>query len=110
VTSAGPSSISYCGVDHGNGEFSALLHMKTGSIRVKVGDKVRQGQIIGNLGFSGDAFLPHLHYMVMNGAVESKAEGLPSYFNDFRRFLGSRIEPVKHGQIDTGDIVETSVR
>lgn len=94
-------------IDHGNGEFSILLHMKTGSVTVKRGDHVTQGEQVGVIGFSGDTFLPHLHYMLMNGIDERTSQGLPSYFDDFVRVLGSKRIEIKHGQIDSGDFVES---
>jgi hypothetical protein len=33
-------------IDHGNGEFSLLGHLRQGSLRVKIGDRIRQGQAI----------------------------------------------------------------
>ncbi|MFZ1010806.1 MAG: M23 family metallopeptidase [Candidatus Sulfotelmatobacter sp.] len=95
-------------IDHGNGEFSIMPHMKRGSVRVKVNDHVKQGDPIGAVGFSGDTFLPHLHYQIMDGIDEGTSRGLPSYFDDFQRVLGSALVQVKHGQIDSGDIVENS--
>lgn len=96
----------YVVIDHGNGEFSYYAHMQPGSVLVKTGNRVRQGQQIGKLGFAGDAFIPHLHYQLMDNADVFRAEGLPSYFVRFRRILGSKSEAVDRGQIDTGDIVE----
>lgn len=96
----------YVVIDHGDGEFSYFGHMKTGSVRVKAGDKVSAGEQIGELGFAGDAFIPHLHYMLMDNADVLKAESLPSYFVNFRRILGSSSEDVAQGQVDSGDIVE----
>jgi len=95
-------------IDHGNGEFSILVHMKPGSVTVKKGDRVSQGQQIGVIGFSGDTFLPHLHYMVMDGIDERTSRGLPSYFRGFKRVLGAKMETVSRGQIDSGDIFEYS--
>lgn len=93
-------------IDHGDGEFSTLLHMRPGSVRVKAGDHVRRGQLLGELGFSGDAIFPHLHYQLTDGPAEFTSNGLPSYFHDFRRLMGSCAVTVRFGQIDTGDIVE----
>jgi murein DD-endopeptidase MepM/ murein hydrolase activator NlpD len=93
-------------LDHGNGEFSYFAHMRPGSVRVKKGDHVTQDQQIGEIGFAGDAFIPHLHYMLMDGPDILKAEGLPSYFRNFRRVLGSKLIDVQRGQIDSGDIIE----
>ncbi len=96
------------GIDHGNGEFSGVSHLKMGSVTVEKGDVVKQGQLIGQIGLSGDAGSNvHIHYQITNGLDIWTAEGLPSYFRDFRRVLGAEIVKVERGQIDTGDIVET---
>lgn len=47
-------------IDHGDGLNSAFLHCS--QILVKEGDRVRQGQVIGNIGASGRATGPHLHW------------------------------------------------
>jgi murein DD-endopeptidase MepM/ murein hydrolase activator NlpD len=47
-------------VDHGAGLDSAFLHCDT--LAVKVGDTVRQGQVIGTVGMTGRATGPHLHW------------------------------------------------
>ncbi len=96
----------YAIIDHGNGEFSLLGHMRNGSVSVKPGDRVHQGQKIGEMGCSGDAMFPHLHYQLQRDA--HLGEGLPSYFRDYKRFTGSAFLPVKRGAIDTGDVVQST--
>ena len=44
--------------DHGHGVSTLYMHMK--EINVKVGQKIKQGQIVGTLGQSGRATGPHL--------------------------------------------------
>jgi hypothetical protein len=44
--------------------------------------------------------------MLIDSADVFKAEGLPSYFRNFRRVLGSAFKKVSQGPIDSGDIVE----
>ena len=44
--------------DHGHGVSTLYMHMK--DINVKVGEKIKQGQIVGTLGQSGRATGPHL--------------------------------------------------
>jgi hypothetical protein len=93
-------------IDHLNGEYSMLAHLKQGSVRVKVGEAVKQGQMVAQVGTSGSAEQPHLHYELRTGS-DFKSEGVPSYFRNFRRFLGSESIEVKKGRIDTGDIVRS---
>jgi murein DD-endopeptidase MepM/ murein hydrolase activator NlpD len=94
-------------IDHGNGEISLLAHLKSGSVTLKAGDTVKAGQKVGEMGFSGDAFLVHLHYDLKSGSG-FKAEGLPSPFNDFERLSGAKWTRVKSGQVDSGDVVRRS--
>jgi hypothetical protein len=92
-------------IDHGNGEWSVLGHLQQGSLGVKVGDRVRQGQRIARIGASGSANIPHFHYELQDGP-DTRAEGLPATFRDFHRLLGSRRVGVKRGAVDSGDIIE----
>jgi murein DD-endopeptidase MepM/ murein hydrolase activator NlpD len=80
--------------------------MKPGSVRVKAGDRVSQGQEIGNIGFSGDSIFPHLHYALMDGAEVFKAWGLPAYFKNFRRKMRTVVE-VPLGPVNSGMFVES---
>jgi hypothetical protein len=100
----------YVIIDHLNGEYSLFAHLKQGSVKVKVGQQVKQGEIIAQLGASGDSLFPHLDYGLRTGVGTKDVEGLPSYFSDFRRLLGAGSVVVKNGQVDTGDIVESLVR
>lgn len=93
-------------IDHANGEFSMLVHLKHGSVRVKPDDGVKQGEVIAAVGVSGSAEEPHLHYELRTGPGLN-VEGLPSYYTQFCRLLGSRSIAVERGRIDTGDIVIT---
>jgi peptidase M23-like protein len=87
-------------IDHGNSEYSLLAHLKLGSIKVKVGDKVQPGEKIGQCGNSGNATVPHLHIHLQNSPVLFKGEGLPLQFQNYiadKKFVSTG-EPVT-GQI-----------
>lgn len=58
----------YLVIDHGNNVYSWYAHLKTGEIRVSVGDKVKQGQTIASSGNSGNSSGPHLHFELRMGS------------------------------------------
>src|SRR5579859_4826718 len=69
-------------VDHGNSEYSVMMHMQTGSVTVKVGDHVATGQVIGLLGSSGSSGEPHLHYQLQSGPGLCQYPSLPFRFQN----------------------------
>ncbi len=95
----------YVLIDHGLGEWSALLHLKQGSVLVRAGQRVRRDQPIGQMGFSGDAITVHVHYRLQSGPGPD-VDGLPSLFTRLRRVVGARAVAAGEGAIDTGDILE----
>ena len=94
----------YIVIDHGRGEYSQLGHLQQGSVRVRVGDRVRKGQPIAAAGASGASLFPHLHYQLVNAPCND-GEGLPVYFEEYRRVVGAREMPESGVAIDSGDIV-----
>lgn len=74
----------YVALDLGGGRFAIYEHLKPGSIRVKTGDRVTRGQVIGSLGFTGDSTEPHLHFHVADHPSPLAGEGLPFEFEKFR--------------------------
>lgn len=54
----------YVLIKHPNNELSIYSHLTPGKIKVKIGDKVKTGQIIGYTGHNGWSIKPHLHFMV----------------------------------------------
>jgi murein DD-endopeptidase MepM/ murein hydrolase activator NlpD len=71
VVLAGPPKFSLEGnlviIDHGMGVNTAYLHLSR--VDVKVGDRVRRGQVIGAVGMTGRATGPHLHWAMNWGDV-----------------------------------------
>jgi hypothetical protein len=71
-------------IDIGEGRYAFYAHMQPGSVRVKVGDKVVTGQVLGVLGNSGNSDAPHLHFHVMDGPSPLLSNGLPFVFTSFK--------------------------
>ena len=54
-------------VDHGEGVYSVYYHLS--AFRVKVGDEVRKGDVVGLSGASGRVTGPHLHFGFVVGGI-----------------------------------------
>jgi hypothetical protein len=70
-------------LDIGSGLFVNYAHMRPGSVKVKVGDKVKRGDQLGEVGNTGNSQAPHLHLHVMDGASPLASDGLPYVFDSF---------------------------
>ena len=75
----------------GRGIYLLYAHMKPGSVRVRVGQRVRRGQVLGRLGNSGNSATPHVHLQVQT-TRSFVSDGLPFVFRHFR-FLGRITSP-----------------
>jgi hypothetical protein len=67
----------------GHGRYAFYAHMQPGSVRVKVGQKVKVGQTLGLLGNTGNSDAPHLHFHIMDSPHPLLANGLPYRFDSF---------------------------
>jgi murein DD-endopeptidase MepM/ murein hydrolase activator NlpD len=72
-------------IKHADSEYCLLAHLKHGSVKVKVGETVKQGQEIGRCGHSGNSTEPHLHFQFQNGKSFYFSSGLPVKFSNFWR-------------------------
>jgi murein DD-endopeptidase len=70
-------------LDLGGGRFGFYAHLQPGKIRVKIGDRVKHGQVIGLVGNSGNSTEPHLHFHVCDANSPLASEGLPYAFTSF---------------------------
>jgi murein DD-endopeptidase len=71
-------------LDLGGNRYAIYEHLRPGSVRVAVGQRVQRGQVLGELGFSGDSTGPHLHFHVADGPSPVRAEGRPFALERFR--------------------------
>ena len=80
----------YVTVDSGDGRYLFYAHMQPGNLRVKPGDEVRRGDVLGLLGNSGNSTEPHLHFHIGDADSLLGAEGLPYVFDSFFKLWGLR--------------------
>ena len=57
-------------IAHADGWETQYCHLQNGSLRVKAGDVVATGTVLGRLGESGDAAFPHLHFSVRHNGTK----------------------------------------
>ena len=88
-------------LEHGNGEFSLMAHFQKGTVKVKKGDRVKAGQLLGLCGNSGNSSEPHLHYHLQTTAIPFAGKGLPVQFLDYV----ADGEPVARGEPVKGQVV-----
>lgn len=67
----------YVAVDIGYGRYALYGHLIPGTIKVKPGDRVRRGEVLGRLGNSGNSTEPHLHFQISDAPSFLNADGLP---------------------------------
>ena len=72
-------------LDLGGGRYAFYAHILIGTIKVKVGDRVQPGQVVGLLGNSGNSDAPHLHFHVGDLPSPLGTEGLPFVIDEFEK-------------------------
>ncbi len=87
-------------IDHGDGEFSVFAHLKHKSVSVKLGDHVKPGVKIAEVGNSGDSRFPRLEYSLHTSA-ELSSDGLPAAF-DHLKVNGKHAKEI---ELVRGDVV-----
>ncbi|MGA8442917.1 MAG: M23 family metallopeptidase [Candidatus Sulfotelmatobacter sp.] len=99
-------------LDLGGGQFAYYMHLQSGSLQVKAGDRVRHRQVLARIGNTGDAREPHLHFEVTNSSKLASGEGVPYLIDRYRcngasgRPIELRVHelPLDHSVVDFGEV------
>ena len=71
-------------IESSNGIFALMAHLKKGSIAVKEGQQVKEGDIIGQVGNSGNTIQPHLHFQLMKENDPSQSVPVPFSLKSYK--------------------------
>lgn len=71
-------------LDIGGGRYAFYAHFIPGSVRVRAGQRVRRGEVLGRLGNSGNSVGPHLHFHVGDAPSLNGGEGQPYVFSRYQ--------------------------
>jgi hypothetical protein len=74
-----------------------LAHLRNGSVRVSLGQLVREAEPLAAVGNSGNTTMPHLHFHLMSGVDPFKARGVPCKFRSYERLRNDVWEEVFDG-------------
>ncbi len=99
LKSANAITGNYVMIEHGNREYSLYAHLKPGSVRVRVGDRVAAGEILGELGSSGNSTEPHLHFHVCDKPDPLMCAGIPVNFSNITVLWADAARPLQSGDI-----------
>ena len=88
--------------------FAAVAHLATGSVRVRAGQEVVRGDILGLVGHTGNSTAPHLHVQLMDGPDPRTARAVPCAFAAYEAERHGRWIPVERGIPGKGERIRSS--
>lgn len=87
---------------------AAFVHLAPGSVAVRDGTTVREGDILGRVGHTGNSTSPHLHFQLMDDIDPLVAKGVPCAFRSYEVFRGGAWQPVHDGIPGRSDRIRAS--
>jgi murein DD-endopeptidase MepM/ murein hydrolase activator NlpD len=77
--------------------YAGFAHLRPGSVAVKAGQSIREGEVIGRVGHTGNSTAPHLHFQLMDSADLMTARGIPCAFRAYDVLRDGEWVPVTNG-------------
>lgn len=84
----------YIIIDIGQGRYAFYAHCHTNSIKVKVGDTVKEGDPIALLGNSGNSDAPHLHFQICDAPDFFMSRGLPFVLKKYTKIAEAGMDNI----------------
>lgn len=86
-------------IKHPHNEYSFLCHFEKNSILVHEGELVKEGQVLGKVGNSGNTQGPHIHFHIQNTPDIINGKGIKITFKNTINEKNKNIKHLKHGMI-----------
>ena len=83
----------YVRIKHSNGLYTLYYHLKSGTICVNVGDKVKKGQKLGIIGTTGKSTGIHLHFQIDKGSSKTSINPYDYLFKD-KIFIDENVQDI----------------
>jgi murein DD-endopeptidase MepM/ murein hydrolase activator NlpD len=71
-------------IEHAPKLYSMVAHLQPGKLRVRVGQRVRAGAVLGLVGNSGNSSEPHLHFQLQDAPAVEASYGIEAVFERVR--------------------------
>lgn len=81
----------YVRIKHSNGLYTLYYHLKSGTVCVNVGDKVKKGQKLGIIGTTGKSTGIHLHFQIDKGSSKTSINPYDYLFKD-KIFIEEKVQ------------------
>lgn len=92
-----PNAGNHVMIQSATGQVAFLAHMRCGSIKVTTGQVITAGQLIGEVGNSGNTTAPHLHFNIFDQADDLlHSMVVPFTFKRFDRWNGKSWEVMEN--------------
>ena len=92
-------------IKHSAQEFSFIAHIKKDSFKVRKGDSVKRGQVLGLCGNSGHSTEPHIHFHVQSKPSFWFGMGLPIEFSNYKKLNSGSTEMIQRAYLEKGEFV-----
>lgn len=99
----------YVKIKHLNGYYTLYAHLKYGTVKVKVGTQVMQGEVIGYMGNTGNSYGSHLHFEVRD-TNDKKIDPTPYINADLPKAEKPKEETTDDTDVEVLELVKKTIR
>lgn len=95
-------------IRHADGVYSFYAHLQPNTLRVKVGDKVKAGAVLGLCGNTGNSSEPHLHFQLQDGPRVEDSWGIEPVFHNVVVVRDGKATDAAEYTFLKGDLISSS--